>query len=99
MNGLVHELRLWLTELEPEPQQTNEAKAIRSELGDGGVHVPGGKQDHRGIWARPKAREQNQLMRDAPAVPVYLVWASNNRHPALISFIRLARDVVAEGVE
>ncbi|MCW5254688.1 hypothetical protein [Streptomyces sp. SHP 1-2] len=38
-------------------------------------------------------------LRDAPPVPVYLVWASNNRHPALRSFVRLARSVVAEVAE
>ncbi|WP_103532834.1 LysR family transcriptional regulator [Streptomyces sp. SM11] len=50
-------------------------------------------------WMHPHAEISYLPLRDAPAVPVYLVWASNNRHPALRSFIQLARNVVAEGVE
>lgn len=50
-------------------------------------------------WMHPHAEISYLPLRDAPAVPVYLVWASNNRHPALRSFIQLARDVVAEGAE
>ncbi|WKX16308.1 LysR substrate-binding domain-containing protein [Streptomyces sp. NL15-2K] len=50
-------------------------------------------------WMHPHAEISYLPLRDAPPVPVYLVWASNNRHPALSSFIQLARDVVAEGAE
>ncbi|WP_374985019.1 LysR family transcriptional regulator [Streptomyces fradiae] len=47
-------------------------------------------------WMHPHAEIRYLPVRDAPPVPVYLVWASNNQHPALRSFIHLARDVVAE---
>ncbi|MDT0494372.1 LysR family transcriptional regulator [Streptomyces sp. NPDC012600] len=50
-------------------------------------------------WMHPHAEISYLPLRDAPAVPVYLVWASNNRHPALHCFIQLARNVVAEGIE
>ncbi|MFC9946665.1 LysR family transcriptional regulator [Streptomyces pratensis] len=50
-------------------------------------------------WMHPHAEISYLPLRDAPAVPVYLVWASNNRHPALRSFIQLARNVVSEGAE
>ncbi|MFI9123585.1 LysR family transcriptional regulator [Streptomyces bikiniensis] len=47
-------------------------------------------------WMHPHSEITYLPLRDAPPVPVYLVWASNNQHPALRSFVRLARDVVAE---
>ncbi|QNP64228.1 LysR family transcriptional regulator [Streptomyces genisteinicus] len=47
-------------------------------------------------WMHPHSEIAYLPILDAPPVPVYLVWASNNQHPALRSFIRLARDVVAE---
>jgi DNA-binding transcriptional LysR family regulator len=46
-------------------------------------------------WMYPHTEISYLPVRDAPSVPVYLVWASNNRHPALCSFIELALDVVA----
>ncbi|WP_063803599.1 MULTISPECIES: LysR family transcriptional regulator [Streptomyces] len=50
-------------------------------------------------WMHPHAEISYLPVPDAPPVPVYLVWASNNRHPALHSFIQLARNVVAEVAE
>ncbi|MFC8270034.1 LysR family transcriptional regulator [Streptomyces cinereoruber] len=47
-------------------------------------------------WIHPHSEITYLPLRDAPPVPVYLVWASNNRHPALRSFVRLTRNVVAE---
>ncbi|MFC7963217.1 LysR family transcriptional regulator [Streptomyces cinereoruber] len=47
-------------------------------------------------WMHPHSEITYLPLRDAPPVPVYLVRASNNRHPALRSFVRLARNVVAE---
>ncbi|MGV9314530.1 LysR family transcriptional regulator [Streptomyces sp. NPDC003691] len=47
-------------------------------------------------WMHPHSEISYLPIRDAPPVPVYLVWASNNQHPALRSFIKLAVNVVAE---
>ena len=46
-------------------------------------------------WMYPHSEISYLPIRGAPSVPVYLVWASNNRHPALRSFIELVLDVVA----
>ncbi|GAA2242895.1 LysR family transcriptional regulator [Streptomyces amakusaensis] len=50
-------------------------------------------------WMHPHSEISYLPIQDAPPVPVYLVWASNNRHPALRSFIQLALNVVAEVAE
>ncbi len=45
-------------------------------------------------WLFPHPEITYVTLRDAPSVSVHLVWASNNRHPALRAFVQLALNVV-----